>query len=263
MTSLLVHGGVETGSATTALWSQTRRLDSLAYSPYEPERASFASVRVPVAAWRSSSQALPAGTAHTELSGRCVFVAFPTEDAILADLREWQDSSACREEDDATSSHDQAASTCAFVGQLSFDVTELQVAWLCTLLGASHVEGVERITKHRQTGRKQWKRLPTGGFHVLTDAASVARMAQLMHKRVLVDATGFWFAPSVVSKWHLDSHVAKLAESSDAKRRKLPYTSVVVQAAVSVHAPHNRSGEGSSIASVASAEDVASDISSS
>ncbi len=201
-------------------------------TPYEPERGTFEELSLG-AAWRDADvKAL----AHAALRGNCGFIPFPPAADMLADVAQWAAGVHA-----SRGGKDAVATTTVFVGQMSFDLTELQVAWLCYAFGALTVGSVKPIThKVKTMGRRggaaaggKIKMLPTGGFHVTCDGETAAWLAQAMHKRVLVDASGVWVAATPRDKCHMDAHVAALHANAKLRTRGVPYESVVVQAATS------------------------------
>lgn len=119
-----------------------------------------------------------------------------------------------------------------FIGQLPYHVTEMQLVWICAAFGG-RVMSPQRIMKANARG----ERLPTGGVHVLCDEANFLEMEQCMHKRVLVDDTGLWFAATLQEKSALDSFISYLHNNRGARRAGRPYDTVVVQRALSSFVP--------------------------
>jgi len=119
-----------------------------------------------------------------------------------------------------------------FLGQLPYNVTEMQLYWICAVFGGD-IAQPQRITKTTDKGEK----IPTGGVHVMCDETSFQLLLSGMHKRVLIDDTGLWFAENHAQKANLDSYVAYLHTHKKARKAGRPYESVVVQEANSTFVP--------------------------
>jgi hypothetical protein len=120
----------------------------------------------------------------------------------------------------------------AFIGQLPYQITEPQLVWICAAFGG-RVAMPQRIMKTNDRG----ERLPTGGVHVVCDEAAVFVLEQSMHKRILIDDTGVWFAATPNEKLMLDMYVGYLHANRQARPIGRPYDTVVVQRAVSTFVP--------------------------
>lgn len=125
-----------------------------------------------------------------------------------------------------------------FIGQLPFNVTNAQVAWLCrTVGGVAEVQRVDHVRKrvHKcSTGRQH----PTGCVHVTVAADDVAGLVAGLHERVLVDDVGVWRAETAEEAAALRAYVGELAAqrkaaSGDAQTHlhRRPKDTVVVQLA--------------------------------
>jgi len=123
----------------------------------------------------------------------------------------------------------------AFIGQLPYHVTEQQLVWICAAFGG-RVWGPQRIMKSNERG----ERLPTGGVHVQCDPVSFTLLQQSMHKRVLIDDTGVWFASTLREKVVLDSYVRTLHHRRSLRVPGRPYDTVVLQQAESSYVPHRQ-----------------------
>jgi len=187
------------------------------HDPYDAERSCLVSYEPEIAP--TTEQALPAGTIHKMLHGYVTYFPYP-EQAI--------------EVSEPTADDQQYMTTKAFIGQLPFHVTQMQLAWICSILGC-RVANPQRIMK-TQGGVRQ----PTGGVHVFCDEATYKSMQQNMHKRVLIDDTGIWFAATAAEKQAMDSYVAYLHENRQLRRSGRPYDSVVVQLATSTFVPRRQ-----------------------
>jgi len=118
-----------------------------------------------------------------------------------------------------------------FLGQLPFHVTEMELVWLCGIFGV-------RITcPQRITRRVEGELRPTGGVHVFCRPEDFEVLHQNMHKRVLFDDSGVWFAATLDEKQALDSYVRHLHQNKKLRHAGRPYDSVVVQRAMSTYVP--------------------------
>ena len=187
---------------------------NFSHNPYDMERSRLVSFDSAVPAIAP----LPEGTLHHMLHRHVTFVPYPTE---------------ALEVSEPTADELQYMTVKAFVGQLPFNATHMQLAWICQLLGC-RVVNPQRIMK-TQGGVRQ----PTGGVHVFCDAATLEVLQQNMHKRVLIDDTGVWFASTAAQKAALDSYVAYL-HANRIRAMGRPHNSVVVQPAVSTYQPPHR-----------------------
>lgn len=188
------------------------------HSPYDLERSTF----VEYAPLRNSNTtaALPQGTLHGQLRGYVTFVPNTTPKPMtsLAPLL-------------PTAGPSPPVMARAFIGQLPFDFSTAAIQWMCEVLAGCAVVGPQRIVR-TVAGRRQ----ATGGVHVFCSDEQLSVLQQNLHKRVLVDDTGLWFAATADEKVCLDSYVQHLHETPSARRRARPYDTVVVQRATSVYA---------------------------
>jgi len=195
-----------------------------AHTPYEQERATFMEFAVPQAA-APMEQPLPEGTLHPWLHQRVTFIPYP---ATVADADKTISAVAAA----AQSTPNAFMNVRTFVGQLPYHVTEPQLIWICAAFNG-HVITPQRILKTNDRG----ERLPTGGVHVFCDDATFVRLEQTMHKRVLIDDTGLWFAATAAQKMALDYYVQWLHSNRQSRPAGRPYDTVVVQAAMSTFVP--------------------------
>jgi hypothetical protein len=165
---------------------------------------------------------LPEGTLHLELWGRVPFVPYPSTE-FVAPPPPMPKSDMVR----------------VFLGQLPYQVTDMQLQWLCYMFGnGGAVYFPERIMKRDE---KKDMRLPTGCIHAYCDPAILEALALGMHKKILVDDTGVWVAQDDFQQQELRDYSAFL--KADPRRRvpNRPYDTVVVQTATSTyHPPMNR-----------------------
>ena len=187
---------------------------SITHTPYEPERSTFVSFKVTnVPAWWADH------LVYHELLNFVTFIPFPPHVAEHGGA--W--GAPTRKAAPAD-----GAAVSVFIGQLPFSVTPAKVEWACRLFGGD-VSCVEPILKPGANGVL----VPTGGVHLQADAASLARMEQGMHNRLLIDDAGLWFAATLLEKARLDNYVSFLRADRGARRPGHPHRSVVVQAATS------------------------------
>jgi hypothetical protein len=180
------------------------------HCPYDLERSCLVEYQPREAA--ASAPELPRGTLHPMLRGHVCFVPFEADEGLGA----------------ATGAAPEQATTRVFIGQLPFDVSAARIQWMCQAVAGCAVASPQRIVR-TVCGVRQ----PTGGVHVFCDEQQLAVLQQNLHKRVLVDDTGLWFAATAAQKICLDSYVAYLHANRDARRAGRPYDSVVVQRATS------------------------------
>lgn len=161
---------------------------------------------------------MPEGTRHTSLWGRVSFVPYPSTGFYTPTPQPEDESTLVR----------------AFIGQLPYFVTDMQLAWLChTFGGGAAVMYPERIMKRQPSG----ERLPTGCIHAYATPEAVEAMAAGMHKRMLVDDTGVWHAQTHDEFEVLKAYIAVMKTNKTARVPNRPYDSVVVQLAVSTFVP--------------------------
>jgi hypothetical protein len=123
----------------------------------------------------------------------------------------------------------------AFVGQLPFQITERHLVWLCAQMGV-RICNPQRILKFRDGIR-----MPTGGVHVQIHSDDYMTLHQNMHKRVLIDESGIWFAADESQKHALDSYVHYLHHNKKERPTGgMPYDTVVVQQAASNFVPRRQ-----------------------
>jgi hypothetical protein len=183
------------------------------YSAQHPYRLVAAAVPSP-----SRAAVCPGGTLHAaSLAGRVEFVEYPQ----LAPV---------------------PPSPCGvarpemrrlFVGQLPYKVTDEQLDWVCASFGGARVHFAERITRDVR-GRRQL----TGCVHVYVPCdEDAARLVVGLHKRLLVDNTGVWYARTAAQAAALGAYTAGLKADRALRPAGMPYDSVVVQPATSTYDP--------------------------
>ena len=168
--------------------------------------------------------ALPPGTLHRGLAGLVGFVAYPTESfAVPADAVV----------PPACGPRGRGLVRC-FFGQLPYAVTDMQLAWLCyTFGGGCVVVDAERITK-RQPGHGG-KVMPTGCLHAYATAAAVATLNARMHKALLIDDSGVWFARDAAERAALRAYCDELKRDRTRRFANRPYDAVSVERATSTY----------------------------
>ena len=161
------------------------------------------------------------GMLHPSLYGRVSFHPFPSR------------SFECPAEPDARPKADLLR---IFIGQLPYDVSDMELRWLCWTFAGAHVHNPERILKHDW---KTGKRLPTGCVHVYCTPESARRLMSFMHKRVLVDDNGVWFARDESEMLMMRDYCGALKQERYSRPNHRPYGSIVVQEALSTFVPRN------------------------
>lgn len=161
----------------------------------------------------------PAGTMHTQLSGRMDFALYP---------------SVAFESLEPTLPKNQMVRM--FIGQLPYNVTEMQLAWIMyTFGGGANMYHFERITKtdHSKGGLK----VPTGCFHCHLEAEQVQPLINLLNDRLLIDETGIWVAETPEERNLLDRYCRGMKMDKTRRFQGRPYGTVVAQRATSTFDP--------------------------
>jgi hypothetical protein len=182
------------------------------HTPYDGERGTFVTYTADTA---PATPPVPT-TLHRQLTGYVHFLPYPADSFHVTPPTEYE---LC------------FMTTKVFLGQLPLAVTEMQLVWVCALFGV-RVALPQRITR-TVDGEKR----ATGGVHVYCAPADFAALQQNLHKRVLFDDTGLWFAASEEQKRALDSYVDYLHHNKKLRKAGRPYGSVVVQEAQSTYVP--------------------------
>lgn len=175
-----------------------------------------------------SLQKIAQGTLHTALWGLVSFIPYPEEEFRfpIDTIHPLRGDELVR----------------CFIGQLPYYITDMQLSWLCyTFGGRNSVVFTERIMKKNSntTSGNGGERMPTGCVHAYTTAEALETMEALMHKRLLIDDTGVWFAQTEEEKLALDQYVSVLKHDRTLRFANRPYDTVVVQFAVSKFIPKN------------------------
>jgi hypothetical protein len=186
---------------------------SYMHTPYDNERGCIVEFEPQT---RTQKVVLPKGTLHKMLNGHVTFAPYPKSEFSVPEL---------------TGEDTQYFTVKMFIGQLPLNVTGMQLAWICHMLGG-RVASPQRIMK-TVDGQRQ----PTGGVHVFCDEQTYDILHQNMHKRILVDDTGIWFAADWKEKAALDSYVEHMHTHRSMRHAGRPHDSVVVQRAVSTYVP--------------------------
>lgn len=210
-------------------------------NPYAIERTAFVEY-----APLPTVEHLPAGTVHECLHGYVSFYPFPR---WVADAKDVMSVPAAALVADAAATAAPVTAAAAaegemmpqqriFIGQLPYNTTAAQVLFLCELFGGKGCAYPQRIMKMTPKG----DRLPTGGVHVYCDEACYKTLEQNVHKRVLVDDSGVWFAATEGEKAALDDYCTFLHDHRESRPAGRPYSSVVVQRATSLFVPQRNRG---------------------
>ena len=115
-----------------------------------------------------------------------------------------------------------------FAGQLPYDLSPENVAWLLWLLARVRVTKVEKIVRWTDHQR------PCGCFHVYCrpeDAEALLRANQ----SALCDRGGVWVGRTAAERQWLQSYCADLAANRDSRARLAPHQLVTVQRAKSTY----------------------------
>lgn len=212
-------------NADTNMFQSPDAKQKMAYrhNPYAKTYDAFVAPAAPVYAAPAppaveipALDAAPEGTRHMSLWGAVSFVPYPTQEFYAP-------------QPDFT--HEEPVRV--FVGQLPYFVTDMQLAWLCYTFGGFTVAFPERIMKRQPNG----ERLPTGCIHGYATPTAVEAMADGMHKRMLVDDTGVWYAQTAEEFDVLTDYVRAMKNDRRLRIPNRPYDSVVVQVATSTYVP--------------------------
>lgn len=180
------------------------------YDPYQTETATIVEEEV---------FALPEDTLHTQMANLVSFLPYPE-----------QEFQAC-----APALPKEAMSR-VFLGQLPYAVTDMQLQWLCSTFGnGASIHHAERIVKH-DTG-KTGAKIPTGCIHAYCHPDQVDALMNGMHKRLLIDDTGVWYAQSDAELDALCSYTATMKKDRSKRPHNRPYDTVVAQLATSTYVP--------------------------
>lgn len=168
----------------------------------------------------STPAAVP--TLHVDLVGRVTFVPYPADSSFMnmVDMAQIE------------SDFETHGAARLFVGQLPHKVTQCQLDWLFASFAGVTLRDCERITK-KNTQVPNGPRLPTGCIHANLPANRIAAVCALLHKKILIDDSGVWFAATPDEESQLAYYVALL--KADPRRRfpGRPAESLVVQQAES------------------------------
>lgn len=162
---------------------------------------------------------LPFGTLHGHgLEGRVSFIPYPTEEFVNPNKEVHHVPS-------------EGHMSRVFLGQLPYQVTDMQLDWLCFTFGnGGAVHFPERITKHDPM---RGCKVPTGCIHAYADNDNVTQMLNQMHKRILVDDTGVWFAGDANEQSTLNDYCMMMKNDRTKRYQNRPYDTVVAQFATS------------------------------
>ena len=161
---------------------------------------------------------LPPDTLHTQLAGKVSFMAYPVDEFYRPPEPMRKDQMAR-----------------IFIGQLPYQVTDMQLNWLChTFAMGASVYFPERITKSDAITRAK---IPTGCIHAYCDPAIVDDILKGLHKRLLIDDTGVWYANSREEEEELAAYCTTMKSHRSKRPHNRPYTTVVAQHATSTYVP--------------------------
>lgn len=170
---------------------------------------------------------LPRGTLHRSLRKSVTFIPYPTQSFQLP-------------VGPAASKHLMER---IFIGQLPYQVTDMQLSWLCYTFGRGvGVFFPERIVKYDES---KGGKVPTGCVHAYCRPCDVEMLMSGLHKRLLIDDTGVWWAANEEEQLALVSYCKTMKHDSKSRMHNRPYDTVVIQKATS----HSRGGKGTSSSS--------------
>jgi len=170
---------------------------------------------------RSAKPRVPQGTLHRTLRGQVTFVPYPTQ--------------SISKPEPAVPKH---AMSRVFIGQLPYQVTDMQLDWLCQTFGdGANCYFPERIMKHdAQRGTK----MPTGCIHAYCDPQAADFLMAGIHKRLLIDDTGVWYAQNQKEQEVLTNYTQAMKKDRSLRIHNRPYDTVVVQFATSRYMPSQK-----------------------
>jgi len=161
--------------------------------------------------------ALPADTIHTQMANKVSFLPYPDEEFFAPGPSLPKDHMSR-----------------VFIGQLPYQVTDMQLQWLCSTFGNGvSVHYLERIVKHDKSGAK----LATGCVHAYCRPDQVEALMDGMHKKLLIDDTGVWYAQNDVELEALSAHTTQMKKDRRKRPQNRPYDTVVAQLATSTYVP--------------------------
>lgn len=162
---------------------------------------------------------VPEGTIHQLLVGKTRFVPYPTESF-----------------DAAEPFGPKGEMTRLFWGQVPYHVSDMQLSWIAYTFGfGANVHHTERIMKKDpSTGR----RMPRGCVHTYCAPEDFQALRQSVHKRVLIDDTGVWYAATDIELAALNHYIALMKTGDLPRPVDRPYDSVVIEQASSTYVPH-------------------------
>jgi len=157
-----------------------------------------------------------AGTLHQELQGRLNFVAYP---ATMKDVRVYH---ACTPKE---------CMTRIFIGQLPYGTTAQQLEWIIPEVSGCPVFFTEAI--HNWTGEKQSK----GCAHAYCEPQHADCIIATLHRHVMIDDTGIWFAESADEHSLLEDYCLSMKKDKTRRFFHRPCQPMVIQRATSTFVP--------------------------
>jgi hypothetical protein len=183
---------------------------AFAHDPYSEKGCTLKRVR--------SLDPIPEGTLHMTLAGKVSFMPYPSDGFFVAPPTMHKDHM-----------------TRVFIGQLPYNVTDMQLQWLCaTFSNGGGVYFPERIMKRDET---RGGKVPTGCIHAYCEPYVAYALQEALHKRVLIDDTGIWFAQNAAELEKLHDYCTTMKNNRRKRFQHRPYDSVVVQEATSTFVP--------------------------
>jgi hypothetical protein len=186
-------------------------------APVSPSTASWSSDCNTVHPHRAPR--LSHGTLHRALRRRVSFVPYPCESLVAI----------------APPMPTKEGMARVFIGQLPYQVTDMQLAWLCYTFGNGvPVFFPERIVKHDAV---RGTKLPTGCVHAYCNPDAVDALMSGLHKRLLIDDTGVWYATNPAEQEVLSEYCGAMKKDRNLRYPHRPYDTVVAQTATSTFMP--------------------------
>lgn len=156
------------------------------------------------------------GTLHQDLQSHLNFVAYPV---TMKDVRIYH----------ATTPKERM--TRIFIGQLPYGTTAQQLEWIIAEVSGCPVFFTEAI--HNWTGEKQSK----GCAHAYCEPQHADHILEKLHRHVLIDDTGIWFAESKDEHAMLENYCQSMKKDKTRRFFHRPCQPMVIQRATSTFVP--------------------------
>lgn len=178
----------------------------------------------------------PHGRLHAALRGEVCFVPFPP-DAFDTDVGSASSSSSSSQRVSLRLDRPplppppvDCSMTRVFIGQLPYDLPPARLEWICAEFGGQAIARVEHITAYVPQRRAK---VATGCINGYVPTEGMEDFLARLHKRVLVDSDGVWFARDEDETASLAKYCAEM--QNDWRRRfpNRPSGALVAQPATS------------------------------